>query len=149
MSYKPQILEVANGGTGASTLSGILSGAVQVLSKTTGIDATAVGTTNLYTVPAATSAIVTGIVFRLTTLTAFVAAGNAGVGIAANEDDILGSSILDLGETTRFRYLVPTAPGSSGSTIALATEVIKLGIDVGYTAGSAVMSVDLIGYLIA
>jgi len=138
---------VADGGTGASTAEAARNSlsAVGVLSTTTGIDGTATGTTNLYTVPSGKTAIIIGAVVRLTAITGFTTVGIAGIGIAAGEDDIYTSQALTGLDATseHFQY---TALGTKAS--GAATNVIKFGIDTAYTATTATLAVDLIGYLI-
>jgi hypothetical protein len=105
----------------------------------------AVGTTNLYTVPASRTAIITDVVIKPTTATAAVGDAAAGIGVAAGEDDVFASQVLTgLNLTTeRFKFL------SSGvSRVAAAADVIKIGVDTADTGTALVADVYLIGYLI-
>lgn len=116
-----------------------------ILSTTTGIDAKTVATTNLYTVPAGKSAIITSAVIHVTVADTITVVPTLGIGIAAGEDDIIAPvALTGLDATTKFwRFSV------EGITkVGAATEVIKLGIDVGATATTMTIAVDLIGYLI-
>lgn len=116
-----------------------------VLSRTGSIDLKVATTTNLYTVPTARVAIVTDIVFRVTAATAFTVAPTLGVGVAAGEADIMGSTVLT-GFTVLgglFRY------SCEGFYVSVAAaSVIKLGIDVGATATTATGEVTVLGFLI-
>jgi len=116
-----------------------------ILSTTTGINAKTVATTNLYTVPAGKTAIITGVIIRCTTATAVTVVPTLGVGIAAGEADIMPSTALTgLDLTTEFyRYSVEGV-----AVTGAAAAVIKLGIDTGATATTMTIAVDLIGYLI-
>lgn len=155
---------VAQGGSGATTLTGYLkgngtsafttvatvpasdvTGGVGVLSTTTGIDGKTVGTTNLYTVPGGKTAIITNAIIRITTATGLTGNCKAGIGIAAGETDIFASQALTGFDATtkHFEFI---ALGTKVN--ALSTEVIKLGIDVGFTATTATLAVSLIGYLL-
>jgi len=116
-----------------------------ILSTTTGINAKTVATTNLYTVPAGKTAIITGVIIRCTVATAVTVVPTLGVGIAAGEADIMPSTALTgLDLTTEFyRYSVEGVVVTGA-----AAAVIKLGIDTGATATTMTIAVDLIGYLI-
>lgn len=120
--------------------------AISVLSTTTGIDAKVAATTNLYTVPSGRKAVVTGAVLALTTVDTLTLVGTAGIGVAAGEADIFPAIALTGLSTTT------TAMALSNNNllfaVAQASDVVKLGIDVGYTATTATMRVDLLGYLI-
>jgi hypothetical protein len=116
-----------------------------ILSTTTGIDAKAVATTNLYTVPAGKSAIITNAVIRVTVADTITVVPTLGIGIAAGEDDIIAStSLIALNATTKFwKFDVEGI-----AVVGAAAAVIKLGIDVGATATTMTITVDLIGYLL-
>lgn len=118
----------------------------QKLSTTTGIDGTAVATTNLYTVPSGKTAVITRAVVRVTTATAITVAGTAGIGIAAGEDDIFNSTTLTGITTTTSAFMFSNTFGKF--QLGAATNVIKFGIDTGYTATVATLAVDLFGYLL-
>jgi len=116
-----------------------------ILSTTTGINAKTVATTNLYTVPAGKTAIITEVIIRCTTATAVTVVPTLGVGIAAGEADIMPSTALTgLDTATEFyRYSV-----EGTAVTGAAAAVIKLGIDTGATATTMTIAVDLIGYLV-
>lgn len=115
-----------------------------ILSKTS-VNLASVAATNLYTVPAGLSLVVTDVIVRPTTATAANGDAVAGVGVAAGEDDIFASQPLTgLDATTeRYKFL------SSGvSYVAQATEIVKFGVDTADTGTALVADVYLIGYLI-
>ena len=147
MSHKPALLPIADGGSGAATAEAARnsSGAIGILYTTTGISGTATGTTSLYTVPAGKTAIIIGAILRVTAITGFVTVATAGIGVAANEDDIYASQALTglSATTSHFQF---TALGAKVNVAAAG--VIKLGIDVGFVATTATLAVDLIGYLL-
>ena len=101
----------------------------QILSTTTGIDGKAVGATNLYTVPTGKVLVSTKLILRLTTVgAAITGAPQLGAGVAAGETDIFPA----------YGAVVPTA-----------AQVVKLGIDTGFTSvGTVTLEVDLEGYLL-
>lgn len=114
------------------------------LSSITGINAKTVATTNLYTVPIGKIAIITEAIVYVTSASAITIPPTLGIGIAAGEDDIYSSvQLVGLNATNKmYRF------SSTGTyVIGQATEVIKLGIDIGATATTMIVTVDLIGYL--
>ncbi len=116
-----------------------------ILATTTAIDGKTTGTTNLYTVPAGKTAIITQAIVRTTTATAVATPPDAGLGIASGEDDIFASSTL-FGLTSSARMYVFTSQG--GAVQATTGQIIKLGIDTGATGTTLTLAVDLIGYLV-
>ena len=117
-----------------------------LLSSTAGINGKSASTTNLYTVPAGKTAIITRAVVRLTSASALTAAGSAGIGIGAGEDDIFDSTVLSGILATSDAYMFSNVMGKFRA--AASTEVIKLGIDAAYTGTTATLAVDLFGYLV-
>lgn len=120
-------------------------GFVGLLSTTTGINGKSATTTDLYTVPAGKTAVITAANICVTSVTGFAVVGTAGIGVAAGESDIfpaVAMTGLDVaGEC--FSFLNNILVFKS----AAAASVIKLGIDVAYTSTTTVLSVDLLGYL--
>ena len=116
-----------------------------ILSTTTGINANAIATTNLYTVPAGNSAVITGLVIRVTMADTITAPPTLGIGIAAGEADIIAPvSLVGLDSTTEYwRFSVEGV-----ARLGVAAEIIKLGIDVAATSVHMTISADLIGYLV-
>ena len=113
------------------------------LSTTEGIDGKVVATTNLFTVPVGETAVVTRIDIIPTDVVAFVNRMRAGVGIAAGEDDIMGSmNINGLNQTDE----VFGFPPDGVFALAPAGSIIKLGIDTGANAGTYEVKVILSGY---
>ena len=118
---------------------------VGVLSRTGSINLKVAATTNLYTVPSARVAVVTSVIIRVTAATAFTVAPTAGIGIAAGESDIMQSTSL-LGLIILGGLYGYSCEGYFVSGVA--SDIIKLGINVGATATTATGEVTLIGYLI-
>ena len=137
--------KVATTPTSGAVSAADLTTVPSILSKTTGIDAKVVATTNLYTVPAGKTTIVTSAVIRVTAADTITVAPTLGIGIAAGEDDIIASTLLTgLDAVTKlWRFDVEGI-----AVIGAAAEIIKLGIDVGATATTMTISIDLIGYLL-
>jgi len=117
-----------------------------ILGSVGSIDGTATGTTNLYTVPTGRKAVVAGAVIRVTAVTGFSVAGTAGIGVAAGEDDIFGSAALTGLSGTTIAFVFTKTSGSL--YVAQSTDVVKLGIDTGFTATAITLAVDLFGYLL-
>lgn len=139
---------VAEGGTGGATAEVARNnlGAVGILSTTTGIDGKATGTTTLYTVPMGKTAVILGASIRVTTADTITVTGDAGIGVAAGEDDIFASTTITGLLATG---LVWNFDNTGATRVAVAAAgVIKLGIDTGWTATTATLAVDLIGYLV-
>lgn len=126
--------------------SDVIVGSVGILSTTTGIDGTAATTTNLYTVPSGFTAIIVGAVIRLTALTSLITVATAGIGVASGESDIFPAIVLTGLSSTTKAFMMSN--NLLAFTPAVANDVIKLGIDVGYVAATATLSVDLLGYLL-
>lgn len=119
---------------------------ISLLSRTAGIDGTSATTTNLCTVPTGRMVVVVMALVRPTTLTGFVTTATAGIGVAAGEADIFAAvALTGLSSTTVAYAFQQTALTFA---VAQSTDVIKLGIDVGYVATTATLTVELIGYLI-
>lgn len=116
-----------------------------VLATVTGIDAKTTGTTTLYTVPTGKTAIITGAYVRCTAATAITIGPTLGIGIAANEDDIFASTALATVTATTNVWGFVT---SGLQRNAVATSVIKVGIDAASTGTSQTLAIDLVGYLI-
>lgn len=116
----------------------------EVLSETTGIDGKTATTTNLYTVPSGKTALITKAIIEITTATGLTGTLVAGIGVAAGEDDIFGSTTMTGLDTTSEMHVF----AASGTTKkALSTEVVKLGIDTAFGGTTVTLSVTLIGYL--
>jgi len=99
---------------------------IQRLALVTGIDGTATGTTDLFTVPAGRTALVTTVIPYVTS--AAGAAGDlaAGVGINANRDDIIASQTLTAFGTGGADDAYSFGPGAPGKfRVADAGEVVR------------------------
>jgi hypothetical protein len=115
-----------------------------LLSTTSSIDATATGTTNLFTVPASKTIVVTKAIIRLTAVATFTSAPTLGIGVAAGEDDIFSPQLMTGVDAITEGYVF--AAGAGNTTLAAAAEVIKLGIDTAAVAGTYTIAVDLFGF---
>lgn len=116
-----------------------------VLSTTTGIDGLSTGTTNLYTVPAGKTAYVTKAVMEITTATGLTGTLEAGIGVAAGEDDIFASTVITGFDLTTEMYMF----NSLGvMRKAAAADVIKFGIDTAFGGTTVTLKITLIGYLV-
>lgn len=114
-----------------------------LLSTTTGIDGTTIATTTLYTVPTGKTTIIIRAIIRVITATAIVTPPTLGIGIAAGEADIFASTALTgLNAVTKVYTFNAVGTYIAGQS----TNVIKLGIDTGATAGAMVIAIDLFGY---
>lgn len=129
--------------TKLASLPQVAATAVKILSTTTGIDGKAAATTALYTVPAATTAVITGIVIRTTAASVLTITGTGSIGRNAGVTDIMPSTVWT-GLTATGLYF-PFSPIAI-SALAVAADVISLKITVGMTATTATLAVDLIGY---
>lgn len=132
--------------TGSDWTAATGGSAVAALSTTTGIDGKAVANINLYTIPTGRSCVVVGFTARLTTAVDATVVATVGIGINVAADDIISpfplTGLTVAGNGFNFqRAGGVTLVGSAGG-------VIKFGIDVGYTATTATLAVDLLGYLI-
>lgn len=126
-------------------ISPIWSNGEVVLSTTTGINAKNIATTSLYTVPVGKTAIITGAIIRVIASSAITIVPTLGVGIAVGEDDIFSStSLTGLDDVTKVYKFTSAGTYAIGQS----ADIIKLGIDVGATATTMTIAVDLIGYLI-
>lgn len=125
------------------TTSGSAVNTDEVIATITGIDATVAATTNLFTVPGGQEFAITMAIVYVTSAAAPTGTLEAGIGIAAGEDDIFASTqffgVAADGDMFRF---VPAGK----SVTAEAGEVIKFGIDTAYTGGAATFRIDLFGY---
>lgn len=117
---------------------------VGILSTVTAISLTATATTSLYT-PSGHSAIITGIMIRPTTVTAFTIAGAISIGQNGSVNDIIPiTTLTGLNTTALFFPLTPLI----ASAITISGNTISLKVTTGATATTLTASVDLIGYLI-
>jgi hypothetical protein len=137
-----KLYKLDSSGTEAEVGSGSGGSGVTLLATITGIDATATGTTNLYTVPGSTKVFVTRVILELTTVTAISGTLVAGVGVAAGEDDIFASTSLTGFDTTSEAWIFS---GEAKIAKALATNIIKLGIDTAFSGTTATMTAYIFG----
>ena len=116
-----------------------------LLARVTGIDFTIVAATNLYTVPTGRKCVVTSAIIRVTSANTISVAAQAGIGIAAGEDDILALvTLTELTAVDKAFRMSPTITFAVGS----ADNIIKLGVDIGAVATTMLCEVSLFGYLI-
>ena len=136
----------------ASSIVEALNSGIHRLAVVPGIDLSATGTTNLYTVPAGQSVIVTDAVIRVSALTSGSTVSSdveLGIGVDSSQGDIIASQELTNLREINQAFRIGTE--TSLLRIATSTEVIALGIDVAavVTSGSTfTATVDLFGYII-
>jgi len=119
-----------------------LTGVEQLLSTTAAIDLTATGTTNLYTVPASTSTIITKAVLIITADSGITVDAVAGIGIAAGEDDVIAPMTLTQVRVTDDMWIFVM---EGNVELALTTEIVKLGVDTGATGTTLTGTLRLYG----
>lgn len=107
------------------------------------IDAKVAVATTIFTVPAGSTMVITGVRLRCTAAVAITVAAEAGVGIAAGFDDIWASQPL-YGLTASGKVFEFPLGGSG--VIATAGDEVKLGIDVAATGTSQTVEADVMGY---
>ena len=117
----------------------------RILSVTTSVNLKATGTTNLYTVPAGKSAVITDAIIKPTTATSAVGDAVVGIGVAAGEDDVFPPETLTGLTLTTRRYKFPSF---GVSRVPATADVIKVGVDTADTGTALTASIYLIGYLI-
>ena len=114
-----------------------------LLATVTGIDATVVAETTLYTATGTT--VITGVILLCTAASGITTEATAGVGIAVGEDDIFSSEPLT-GLTVvnkAFNYLF-----SGTRVVAVNTDAIKLGIDTAAIGTSQVLTAYILGFTV-
>lgn len=115
----------------------------KVLATVGGIDATAMGATSLYTVPAGKTLVVTGLVIRATTVSVPISNASGSVGQNGAINDIFPIAVIPL--TDVVTAFIQAAIGSVALTVAAGTVQFK--ITTPAVATGLVLAVDLIGYL--
>lgn len=115
-----------------------------LLSTTAVTDATATGTTTLYTVPAGKKAVITKAIVRVTAASGATVAGTVNIGVSAG--DIFTATQLTGVLAVDDAYIFSNVLGKF--TLADAADAILFDIDTGYTATSIALAVDLFGYLV-
>jgi len=112
------------------------------LATVTEIDMNTVATTDLFTVPAGKSCVITHIVIRNASITLNTA--SFGFGFNANADDVVAAAVLggNLSAAAKYRVLEAT----DGAVRGAATDVLKIGVDT-VQGAAATMDVDVFGYL--
>lgn len=113
------------------------------LATVTGIDLKTIATTVLYTVPVGLKAVILAVVLEITTGASITADAKAGVGIAAGEDDIFASETL---VNTRATDNIWMFSAKGRARTALASSVVKLGIDTGATGTTLIATAHVLGY---
>jgi hypothetical protein len=117
---------------------------VGILKTTSNISLTSAATTALYT-PSGNSAVVTGIIVRITAVTAFVTAASISIGQNGSVNDIIPiTALTGLNSTALFFPLTPTIV----SALTISGNTISLKVTTGATATTLTASVDLLGYLV-
>lgn len=138
------------GGAGVSIINGPgsitishTSGSLIIISSTTGVSGLTTGTTDLFT--ATEDVVITHATLRITAETALTGTLQAGIGIAAGEDDVFASTVLTGFDSVTKVY---TFSGMGVSRLVQASDVIKLGIDVPFTGTSVTLAIELMGYVV-
>lgn len=108
------------------------------------INGKTVAATNLYTVPTGKSCVVIGAVIRPTTMTAVSGTLEAGIGVAAGEDDIFPPTLMPGLDAVGECYVFWN---TGMRVVATAGQIIKLGIDTGFGGTTATLEVRLLGFL--
>ena len=112
------------------------------LSRTTSINGSAVAATNLFTVPASQTVVITKAIVRLVSQTGLTGTLKAGIGVAAGEDDVFAAVKLNGFNFVDAVYVF----NSLGLTLAVPqNSIIKLGIDTAF-GGTTNLTLDLFGY---
>lgn len=123
--------------------------AISLISTTTGIDATATGSTELYVVPAGKTLIPLMVVIRVTSFTAGSKAVQAVAsfgGNAATYDDFLNSVTYTVANQDYFQKDEPA--DASELTVQAAADSFRVIIETASDATAEVWAVDLFGYLV-
>jgi len=122
----------------------LIGSVVQRLATFSGISATAVASTPLYTVPTGRTAIITAVVPRVTAQTAATVPATAQIESSPAAADIFPSElmtgVLVVNDDWTF------AAGAKGVALPAAATV-SINITVAATATSQTLSVDVVGYL--
>lgn len=121
-----------------------------VLASIAGIDGKVVAETNLLTVPAGKSAIVEAAIVRVTVASAITVAGIAGIKDTTAENGIInGITFTGLDAVDECYMMVPSI-STSGVNLLFsvpAGNVIVFNLFSAFTATTATLTVDLLGYL--
>lgn len=113
-----------------------------LLSKTTSIDGSTATTTNLFTVPASQTVVVTKAIVSLVSQTGLTGTIKMGIGVAAGEEDIFASTRLNGFSSTGNVYVF----NSLGISLLIPqNSIIKLGIDTPF-GGTTNLTIYLYGY---
>lgn len=124
------------------------TGVVPVLSTTSNIDLKTAAATNLYTVPAGKTLIVTEIVLRVTAASGFAAGCTLSIGkSAAYTEWLAATAMTGLSAIGNYRLLSNSAAGLVYNVFA-AGDVIALNVTIGATATTLTATAELQGYLI-
>jgi hypothetical protein len=138
------LLDTSTGLVLAAQLPTSLPADLYILSTTTGIDLTSVATTSLFT-PSGHSAVVTGIIVRITAVNTFVTAGSISIGQNGSVNDIIPiTALTGLNTTALFFPLTPAVVAA----LTISGNTISLKVTTGATATTLTGAVDLLGYLI-
>lgn len=148
----PRFSDSSTGDTGFKSVAGsaILyrtdcSGEV-LLNKITGISGTVPATTVLLETPTASNyrINITKVVLRLASATGLTGTMQAGIGVAAGEDDIFESTILDNFTTVNDLWIWSV---NGKSKLIPGTSSIKLGIDTAFS-GTVTIDAEIHGYVV-
>ena len=130
-----------------STDNGTITNGISKLATVTGISLTAAATTNLYTVPAGASVVITEIVLRITAVNTFISGATISVGKTASYNEwLVATAMGNLSTVGQFRMLSHSAAGLLYQTFA-AAEIVALNVTIGATSTTLTATADIYGYL--
>jgi hypothetical protein len=124
----------------------VASQSITKLATVTGIDATTVAVTPLFTVPTGKSAVITSVVIRCTVADTVAVSATASLGSeAVTFANWFAAEDIIVADTNEF--IIKTAT-TAVAIVSLAGEVFSLNITTGATATSQTIAVDVFGYLL-
>lgn len=118
---------------------------ISIRKTATGIDATAVAATTIFTTEASRTFVVTDVIFRITAATGFISAATASIGTnASTYNDILTATALT-GVSAVNNFIKPPV-GAAVLPAVPASTALKVNITVGAVATGLTLAVDVFGY---
>lgn len=136
----------ALGAVNSTTDMSSTASSITKLATVDSIDLKTIAATNLYTVPAGKTVIITEIVLRITAVNTFISGATISVGKSASYNEWLVATAMGaLSATNQFRLLSHSAAGLIYQSFA-AAEVVALSVTVGATSTTLTASADVYGY---